>query len=66
MVTAIRPSTWLPARGAIPPSRRDLSPPIFEGCKVDYTGVVRLLLESGADPSIRNDDGKTALDIACQ
>jgi ankyrin repeat protein len=26
MVTAIRPSTWLPARGAVPPSRREAYP----------------------------------------
>lgn len=43
-----------------------LSPSITEGCNVDYVSVVRLLLESGADPSIRNNEGKTALDIARQ
>jgi hypothetical protein len=47
-------------------SERGLPPPIFEEREGDYAGVVRLLLESGADPSIRNNEGKTALDIARQ
>jgi len=31
-----------------------------EGCRVD---VVRVLLDHGADPTIRNNEGRTPLDI---
>jgi ankyrin repeat protein len=40
--------------------------PLHEAARAGHTGVVRLLLDAGADPMLRDGAGKTALEIAVE
>ncbi|OEY86820.1 hypothetical protein BIY23_02200 [Wolbachia pipientis] len=47
-----------------PKKRDDAFTPLFIAAGIGHQNITRLLLDSGADPEIRNKDGKTALDLA--
>ena len=44
----------------------DGTTPLMTASKYGETEVVRVLLAAGADKDLRNNDGKTALDIAIE